>query len=88
MDRGFIVGEVEKYPRKTKREAEGRIMDLYLVSETERKKTTERNGQPNRDRSTDESLSPETHLLTRKDGTVKEMEIKRRLEDEWEVEEG
>lgn len=38
MDWGFIVGEVEKYPRKTKREAEGRIKDLYLVSETERGK--------------------------------------------------
>lgn len=68
MDCGFIVSEVEKYPRKTKREAEGRIKDLYLVSETERGKN---NSQANRDRSTDESLSPETHLLTRKDGGIK-----------------
>lgn len=39
MDRGFIVGEGEKHPRKIKKgQTEGRIMDLNLVSETEGEK--------------------------------------------------
>ncbi len=42
---GWIVGLMkERHPKKEKvRETEVRIMDLYLVSETEKEKMTEKN---------------------------------------------
>ena len=50
-----------------------RIMDLYLVSETGREKKMK---QPTKQTSGDESRSPETQLLTRKDGGIKREKMK------------
>ena len=50
-----------------------RIMDLYLVSETGREKKMK---QPTKQTSRDESRSPETQLLTRKDGGIKREKMK------------
>lgn len=68
VDCGFIVGEREEYEkRKTRRERQKAGLWTYIQLVRQR----ERNSQPNRERSADESLSPETQLLTRKDGGIK-----------------